>query len=46
MAHRFNNMSTTHFTRVFTLVHLMVAGTISAIVMAINIYFSAKLNYQ
>ncbi|AHH46948.1 N-terminal cleavage protein [Francisella tularensis subsp. holarctica PHIT-FT049] len=46
MAQRFNKISTNHFTRGFTLVELMVAVTISAIVMAINIYFSAKQNYQ
>lgn len=46
MAQRFNKISTNHFTRGFTLVELMVAVTISAIVMVINIYFSAKQNYQ
>ncbi|MDE4982523.1 prepilin-type N-terminal cleavage/methylation domain-containing protein, partial [Francisella tularensis subsp. holarctica] len=43
---RFNKISTNHLTRGFTLEELMVAVTISALVMSINIYFSAKQNYQ
>ena len=46
MAQCSNKKFISSFTRGFTLVELMVAVTISAIVIAVNIYFSAKYNYQ